>query len=339
MPIKHHTLAVTPAKIPWNSYNEDHDYSNLDASKLQGSTKAQIIEEAQEGMGSGEPSTAINKPAAQFSRGMIIFWSGKLSEIPFGWHLCDGKDGTPDLSDRFIMGTTSENDIGETGGKTTLAHKGMEVEVEDHESHIHLKGTLSVGDHSGQVTGQADAGSTQRGSTNSTLTLKAHTHSIPTLTHSLNGSTDVESLTLQHSVDFTPPQTHVGAVPPYYKLAFIMFIGGENLADCVLRIKCSLPTDTVVSLNDDTVDREVYSEEGDGDDSFQTVVVQKGSVLVLSFSNSSGGPKDLVYEYRSAEDGRVHGNGTATVIDGNSRSFWFVADHSGDITCREDGPM
>lgn len=47
--------------------------------------------------------------------GLICMWSG--SEIPSGWNLCDGTNGTPDLRDRFIVGSGSEYTIGETGGE------------------------------------------------------------------------------------------------------------------------------------------------------------------------------------------------------------------------------
>jgi concanavalin A-like lectin/glucanase superfamily protein len=37
-------------------------------------------------------------------RGAIILWSGKYEEIPYGWALCDGANGTPDLQSRFVVG-------------------------------------------------------------------------------------------------------------------------------------------------------------------------------------------------------------------------------------------
>lgn len=36
--------------------------------------------------------------------GAIIMWSGDTSNIPSGWRLCNGENGTPDLRDRFILG-------------------------------------------------------------------------------------------------------------------------------------------------------------------------------------------------------------------------------------------
>jgi hypothetical protein len=35
-------------------------------------------------------------------RGMIMMWGGHTKDIPIGWALCDGKNGTPNLLGRFI---------------------------------------------------------------------------------------------------------------------------------------------------------------------------------------------------------------------------------------------
>lgn len=37
-------------------------------------------------------------------KGVIVMWSGEVDEIPAGWSLCDGSNGTPDLRSRFIVG-------------------------------------------------------------------------------------------------------------------------------------------------------------------------------------------------------------------------------------------
>ncbi len=39
-------------------------------------------------------------------RGAIIMWSGTLNNIPSGWALCDGTNGTPNLQGRFIVGAS-----------------------------------------------------------------------------------------------------------------------------------------------------------------------------------------------------------------------------------------
>lgn len=36
-------------------------------------------------------------------KGVIWIWSGNKSNVPSGWGLCDGTNGTPDLRGRFII--------------------------------------------------------------------------------------------------------------------------------------------------------------------------------------------------------------------------------------------
>lgn len=48
--------------------------------------------------------------------GGIIMWSGAIKNIPAGWALCDGTQGTPDLQDKFIVGAGNTYNVGTTGG-------------------------------------------------------------------------------------------------------------------------------------------------------------------------------------------------------------------------------
>jgi len=47
-------------------------------------------------------------------KGVIVMWSGYNEDIPNGWALCNGQNGTPDLRSRFIMGAEGgrANDAG-----------------------------------------------------------------------------------------------------------------------------------------------------------------------------------------------------------------------------------
>ena len=49
--------------------------------------------------------------------GSIIMYNGKAEEIPSGWAICDGTNGTPNLLDRFILASTY---CGGTGGKSQV---------------------------------------------------------------------------------------------------------------------------------------------------------------------------------------------------------------------------
>lgn len=48
--------------------------------------------------------------------GTIVMWSGIITNIPSGWALCDGRNGTPDLRDRFIVGAGRSYPLKEQGG-------------------------------------------------------------------------------------------------------------------------------------------------------------------------------------------------------------------------------
>lgn len=52
-------------------------------------------------------------------KGIICLWGGAIEDIPAGWHLCDGNDGTPDLRNKFIMAAGDAYSPGDTGGSDT----------------------------------------------------------------------------------------------------------------------------------------------------------------------------------------------------------------------------
>ncbi len=56
------------------------------------------------------------RDAAGAPSGVITMWSGSSTNVPSGWTLCDGSDGTPDLRDRFIVGAGGSYTSGDTGG-------------------------------------------------------------------------------------------------------------------------------------------------------------------------------------------------------------------------------
>ena len=60
------------------------------------------------------------QPGSGVPAGCIVLWSGAASDIPAGWHLCDGTSGTPDLRDRFVIGAGSTYAPGATGGNAQI---------------------------------------------------------------------------------------------------------------------------------------------------------------------------------------------------------------------------
>jgi len=64
--------------------------------------------------------------------GIIILWYGAVAEIPIGWQLCDGTNGTPDLRDNFVISAGPTYAIDSTGGNSAHVH------VMAYDMHLHM---------------------------------------------------------------------------------------------------------------------------------------------------------------------------------------------------------
>ena len=64
--------------------------------------------------------------------GTIVLWSGPLSQVPDGWRLCDGTAGTPDLTERFVLGALPRGEAGEVGGSNRMSLEPGNLPVHDH---------------------------------------------------------------------------------------------------------------------------------------------------------------------------------------------------------------
>ncbi len=65
-------------------------------------------------------------------KGTIVLWSGGFDNIPSGWALCNGQNGTPDLRNRFVVGAGWNYSPGQTGGADWVT-----LTVEQMPSHNH----------------------------------------------------------------------------------------------------------------------------------------------------------------------------------------------------------
>lgn len=55
--------------------------------------------------------------------GMIMLWYGAIVDIPTGWTLCDGTNGTPNLNGLFVRGAgAGPGAPGTTGGSVSHNH-------------------------------------------------------------------------------------------------------------------------------------------------------------------------------------------------------------------------
>ncbi len=109
------------------------------------------------GGGDGTPTGGIIMYSGAWNFDGTGLGTGSLA----GWALCNGNNGTPNLSDRFVMGTVSSPTPGATGGSV---------------SHSHGAGTYAAPNHTHSIP-------------NHTHSIPNHTHTIPNHTHSFSGNT------------------------------------------------------------------------------------------------------------------------------------------------------
>jgi hypothetical protein len=123
--------------------------------------------------------------------GIITMWSGLMNAIPSGWVICDGNNGTPNLTDKFIVGASNVAAAAAptttfTGGATTSGGSA---------THTHSVSRDGWGiSYSAPSTGRLASGYQSGGDVNSAYNV---------------------------SGDNTTGNNNVPAVP-YYALAFIM---------------------------------------------------------------------------------------------------------------------
>ena len=61
--------------------------------------------------------------------------------IPEGWAVCDGTNGTPDLSSKFIIGSGKNYNVGDIGGTNSITLKDTHVPEHSHDLFIPKEGT------------------------------------------------------------------------------------------------------------------------------------------------------------------------------------------------------
>lgn len=121
-------------------------------------------------------------------KGSIVIWSGSVNDIPAGWVLCDGTNGTPDLRDRFILGAGRNYAVDTTGGESEHVLTVAEMPKHTHNFAAYAYNGDSSG--SGALTGGSNKGS---------------------IDGQYSGTTEETGSALAHN-----------NMPPYYALCYIM---------------------------------------------------------------------------------------------------------------------
>jgi len=102
---------------------------------------------------------------ANMPPGFVGVWTGTIANIPPGWVICDGNNGTPNLLGRFIEGVaTAATNPGTTGGSTakTTITPSHTLTITEMPAHTHAIQTYYSGYTDGVAAGlNSPAGATQ----------------------------------------------------------------------------------------------------------------------------------------------------------------------------------
>ncbi len=151
-----------------------------------------------------------SKASGTIPIGGIIMWSGSIASIPTGWALCNGSNGTPNLVDRFIVGSGSAYAIGATGGSansTLVSHSHSVTSISDPGNHYHNGGS-----------GITQMGFDVRGNGDATRIDFNDGPPFDGIVYDMGAGSHTHNITLS-----TEGSSATNAnLPPYYALAFIM---------------------------------------------------------------------------------------------------------------------
>jgi len=112
--------------------------------------------------------------------GTIILW--ETPDIPEGWNICDGNNGTPNLINRFIYGASNDGQIMASGGTSTHTHSTSIAAAggHNHTGSRTIGGGDKIGVHVGTGSTAASTGHTHTGASISVTSVGSHTHSLST---------------------------------------------------------------------------------------------------------------------------------------------------------------
>lgn len=95
--------------------------------------------------------------------GTIKMWYGTSLNVPRGFNICDGSNGTPDLRDKFVIGAGGSLVNGAVGGSNTQSHT---TTTNSAGSHSHNGSTSNAGSHAHSGSSDFTGSHTHTGSTN-----------------------------------------------------------------------------------------------------------------------------------------------------------------------------
>lgn len=156
---------------------------------------------------------------------------GLMSQIPEGWQLCDGSNGTPDLRGQFVVGYDGNSDdydaIGNTGGEDKHALTESEMPQHKHSGTTSFGGSHSHGykdsyyiesfdnpDFEHEFVGNGKKGSSDTDNDNNKIWYRNSNTDFGNSGHSHSCNTDYAGLSQGHENR-----------PPYFVMAWITYVG------------------------------------------------------------------------------------------------------------------
>ena len=139
-------------------------------------------------------SSGANKAA---NIGMIALWLGTTANIPLGWSLCDGTNGTPALTNYYIKIANSSAELDNTGGSNSHTHTASN-------SHTHTATGTHTHDTGGSLGSYGtNANGISGGSANQSPIDHYHTVSSVSSTTATYNSTTVQANTTSNEPQYT----------------------------------------------------------------------------------------------------------------------------------------
>ena len=116
-----------------------------------------IADDQSGGAGGGGGNVAV---------GSIMIWSGAVIDIPTGWQLCNGTNGSPDLRDKFVIGAGSTYNPDDFGGSADWSLPAHSHDITAYNgSDLNGDGVLGIGgsQNLGTITTQSEGSGTGTG--------------------------------------------------------------------------------------------------------------------------------------------------------------------------------
>jgi hypothetical protein len=181
-----------PATEIWLTYGYNYKFVLKDSSDTTIQTYDNLY-----GIIGTQPASGATIPS-----GLIAMWSGSIGSIPSGWYLCDGSNGTPNLTDRFIIGAGSTYAVNGTGGVSSVTLTTNNLPAHTHTATVTDPGHFHTYDRTNGTSGQSGGGAS---------VINGYT--------STNTSTATTGISVANSS--TGSGTSFSILNPYYALAFI----------------------------------------------------------------------------------------------------------------------